>query len=837
MVIDPHELRRARAIATAAGLFSLTLGMMALAGWLSDSQMLKTGLTGTISLKANAAVGLCLAAFALLALLPEERPRAQTRTAQLAATLVALLGAVTLGEHLFDWDVGIDQLLFVEAEGEAATVSPGRMGPPACIGFSTLGLGLLFVDRRTGSGRAPCQWLSLPAMAFGTLGVLGHLTGATQLYGIARYTGIALPMALALLALSVGLFLARPTAAPASILVADNPGGQLARVMLPTTIGLPIVVGWLRTLGQKYGLYDTQFGRALLLLSLIVMFTAIVWRVALRLSSVATARVLAEQASSRAKAEAERLALENVQTLSVLDALLAHAPIGLVFFDRSRTCVRLNDYLARMQPAKRDSAVGRDLYEVLPGSGEGVAQAIERVFASGESTVDLELVSTAAAGEQDERSWLTGIFPVDQGRDEVSLAGAVIIDITERRRLEAQRGALLDSERAARSEAERAANLKDQFLATVSHELRTPLNAIMGWAVVAQRSANLPEALKRPLEIIVRNARAQAQLIHDLLDVSRIMSGKMKLEVEQVELANVIESALLAVRPAADAKQIELSASFQPSAGFVEADPARLQQILGNLLSNAIKFTPASGTVEVAIRRAGSQVEIAVSDQGAGIRPDFLPHVFDRFRQADASTTRRHGGLGLGLAIVKQLTELHGGSVRVVSAGENQGSTFFVTLPAASTRVSEPPVRKSLPDVSLLGVRVLVVDDEEDAREFMARVLADSHAEIELAAGVDQALDCLARGNVQLLISDIGMPGKDGYELIRQVRQRLDGDALPAIAVTAFARAEDRQRALGAGFQQHIAKPVDPYELTLAVASLVQRSTRRAAEGSPAVEG
>jgi PAS domain S-box-containing protein len=410
---------------------------------------------------------------------------------------------------------------------------------------------------------------------------------------------------------------------------------------------------------------------------------------------------------------------------------------------------------------------------------------------------------------------------------------AVTREITARRQAEADREQLLASERAARTEAERASQLKDEFLATVSHELRTPLNAILGYAGLMRRGVIKPSEVPDAVEVIERNARVQAQIIEDILDMSRIVSGKLRLDVQPVDLSAVVDAALDTVQPAADAKGIRLTRAVDPLLGLVSGDPNRLQQVVWNLLTNAIKFTPKGGRVEVALAREGAQVELSVSDNGQGIKLEFLPHVFDKFRQADASTTRKHGGLGLGLAIVRNLVEMHGGTIRAKSAGEGQGATFVMSLPLsaahasveADDHASDRPTLEPISSVdrpSLTEVSVLVVDDEPDARELVRRLLEDCGARVALAASTQEALDVLDRARVDVLVSDIGMPGEDGYQLIRRVRARGregQGD-IPAAALTAFARSEDRRRALQAGYQTHIAKPVEPMELVFAVASL-----------------
>jgi signal transduction histidine kinase/ActR/RegA family two-component response regulator len=417
-------------------------------------------------------------------------------------------------------------------------------------------------------------------------------------------------------------------------------------------------------------------------------------------------------------------------------------------------------------------------------------------------------------------------------------------DITQHNRLlEAsekaaeERKQLLVRERAARSEAEHANAMKDEFLATLSHELRTPLGAIIGWALILRRNENGSSEFRKGLEVIERNARAQTQLIEDLLDMSRIISGKIRLDIQVVEPFSFIEAAIETVRPAADAKEIRLDKLLDLTAGPIWGDPNRLQQIVWNLLSNAIKFTPKGGVVQIVLRRVDSHVEISVADSGIGIKPGFLPHVFERFRQGDPSITRPYGGLGLGLSIVKHLTELLGGTVEAASQGEGCGSTFSVNLPllavytptARSERVylgASPAAAFSFEPVDLSGIKILIVDDEADARDMINRVLEDCKAKVITAASATEALMVIESERPHVLVSDIGMPEIDGYEFLRRVRaltQKI-GLHIPAVALTAYAGFEDKTRALRAGFLVHLAKPVEPSELVATLASLTGRA-------------
>jgi PAS domain S-box-containing protein len=410
----------------------------------------------------------------------------------------------------------------------------------------------------------------------------------------------------------------------------------------------------------------------------------------------------------------------------------------------------------------------------------------------------------------------------------------VTLDITERKTAEEQRSALLESERSARTEAERASRVKDEFLATLSHELRTPLNAILGWAQILRGGNPEAEDWRDGLEVIERNARAQTQIIEDLLDMSRIIGGKIRLEVRPITLASVIRAAAETVRPAADAKSVTIKIVDEMPEPML-ADPNRLQQVFWNLLSNAVKFTPRHGGVEVKLGRVESHIEVSVSDTGEGIKADFLPYVFDRFRQADSSSTRRHGGLGLGLAIVKQLVELHGGSVRVTSGGAVSGATFTVSLPLSalqpepeideepSTIVRRNDVRpENAPLADLHGIKVLVVDDEPDARSLVQRLLQDRGAVVFTAGSAAEAVGLVSSERPNVLVSDIGMPREDGYSLIGRVRAlgSEQGGTVPAVALTAYARAEDRISAIKAGFQVHATKPVEPRDLIAIVSRL-----------------
>jgi PAS domain S-box-containing protein len=418
-----------------------------------------------------------------------------------------------------------------------------------------------------------------------------------------------------------------------------------------------------------------------------------------------------------------------------------------------------------------------------------------------------------------------------EGRPLRSVAN--IQDITARKRAEEEREELLLRERAARETAEAADRSKDEFLAVVSHELRSPLNAILGYAALLRYGDMDAQKVRQAVDVIERSGKAQGRLIDDLLDTARIISGKLRLSVGPVDLASVIEEAIQTVHHAAEAKGVSVRASLPPEIGQITGDHTRLQQIVWNLLSNAVKFTPQGGRVEVCAERVGPHICVTVSDTGKGIAADFLPYIFDRFRQSDASSSRRYGGLGLGLALVKYLVELHGGMIEAASAGEGRGATFKVTLPvrAVVTPIGETGGAPDAVKISqeLAGVRALVVDDENDARELLKSVLGHYGADVIAVSSAAEAYSLITAASPQerpnVMVTDIGMPDEDGYSLIRRVREwELERCAfIPAVALTAYGRAEDRMRALKAGFQMHVGKPVDPDELAVVIISLVNR--------------
>ena len=517
----------------------------------------------------------------------------------------------------------------------------------------------------------------------------------------------------------------------------------------------------------------------------------------LREAAGRTARRTAETALGRVQ-ERLRLVLQNMPVL-----LVAFGP-GDEILVWNRECERATGYTAAEMVNRADA------FDRLFPDPAYRSRLLADWRRRGHDYRDWEVRVTGKDGGVRTVAWSTvaEMFPVPGWE-----SWAVGIDVTERTKME--------------SSLREANRVKDEFLATLSHELRTPLTAVLGW-VHLLRSRKLDTAMQqRAIEVIDRNAKAQAQaqLIADILDVSRIVTGKFRLEPRAVDLGSVIDSAVDGIRPAAEAKQITLRADTDPSVGFLIADPDRLQQVAWNLLSNAIKFTPEGGSVTLAATRAGSQVEISVTDTGLGIAAPLLPFVFERFSQGDSSSTRAHGGLGLGLAIVRHIVEMHGGTVQATSEGVGKGARFVVRLPLRVAEKSTHPAAE-LPAPSLEGVSVLVVDDDADTRDLVRMVLSQRGADVYTAGSADEALALVEERRPEILLSDIAMPGEDGYELIRRVRAlgAARGGHVKAAALTAYARTEDRLRALWAGFETHVPKPVQPNELAAVVASLAGRT-------------
>lgn len=472
--------------------------------------------------------------------------------------------------------------------------------------------------------------------------------------------------------------------------------------------------------------------------------------------------------------------------------------------------------------------IGKSVREALPEvEGQGFFSVLDSVYQTGEPFVgrEMAIMLQMEPNQPEEERFVDFVYQPILGTDgSVTGIFAHGIDITEQVE--------------ARKEAERANRAKDEFLATLSHELRTPLGSILGWVAILGADGVNEETKNKAIEVIQRNARLQSELIEDVLDVSRITSGKLRLNVQPVDLTSIVESAIESITPAAEAKGIRLGKMLDSKASLISGDPNRLQQIIWNLLSNAVKFTPKTGRVDVRLQRVDSHVEVMVADTGIGISPNAIPHIFERFTQADSGANRNHGGLGLGLAIVRHLVEMHGGTVRVESQGENMGAAFFVSLPLVpvhqktpageekdKTRKNETGVQDFECAPELEGLHILVVEDDPDGRSMIVTILEKCGAKVTAAASAPEAFAAFKAFTPDVLLSDIGMPGEDGFSLIAKIRAlpKDEGGQIPAAALTAYANSGDRLKALRAGFQIHLPKPIELNELIAVVATLTKR--------------
>ena len=683
--LDNAIVNRGRTLGSVVGWVLILTGGLALAGWAYDAEPLKGAYAG-ITVKANAAALLVLAGASLCLLCVRWQSAVPRLVGQALALLIGVTGAATLSQDLFGWDLGIDQLLFAELPGAPATTSPGRMGPPASLCFTLAGASLFLLHAR----RAPVLAQSA-AVGIGTIALLaitGYTYSVDMLYGVAGFTGIALRTAIALLLLSLGLLAASADRGFAAVVAGPGAGSIMTRRLLAFAVIVPLLLGWIHLQLEGAGYIGAPFATAAMMFATVAILTGLIVRTALRVNRI-------EQQQLAAEAQLR-------DRLHEIEMMMEVLPIGLfIATDRSaqkivgnrvaREFLRIPETdgnLSLSAPAGEAPIhfrVFRDGVEVAPedlpvqrAAREGVAilnEEFDVVFADGE--VKRELISA---------------LPLLDAQGVPRGAVASIMDITARRAAEREREELLARERELRAQAEAANRAKDEFLATVSHELRTPLTAILGWASMLREGAvRDPAIMEHALATIERGAKAQAQLIDDLLDVSRLRAGMLRLDIRPVDLAAIVKAAADVVRPAADAAGTELRVLLDDGPCVVQGDATRLQQVVWNLLSNAVKFSRPGSVVEARLSTGETDAVLTVTDTGEGIDPELLPHVFDRFWQADRGRTRRHGGLGLGLSIARDLVELHGGAIEAASEGHGRGARFTVWLP----RLPSPKVAAS----------------------------------------------------------------------------------------------------------------------------------------------
>lgn len=856
--IIPSTRTRPSVLNIALQLYVVLGGAISLLGWVLDIPRFTDWLGNGISIQPNTTVAVITAGTALAFL-----SRGYHQAYRVLGLLLITIGGSVLAQIATGVNLGIDTLLMFDREwGRVGVLSPGRMGPAGATCWTLLGIAFVLASFARSKARRLALGIPMLTASISLLSLVGYLYGASRLYSLPHTTVIALQTATFIFAVSLGVMLSIPKHGLMPMLADPHSGGVFARRMLPAILFVPLVLGFLELTGERLGLHDTAFGSALRTVLEIIFFMLFVWIISAALTGHAKRRVEVAEALrvSRQELRAELADLRHLQLLSteliveknperlyesVLDAAVQlmradFASIQMLYPARGElrllayrgftpeaasfwTWVRADSECTcgmALRDGKRvivsdtetdDSMNGTEHQASYRQTGIRAVQSTPLLSRTGEI---VGMIST---------HWRAPHEPLERELRLIDILARQAADLIERHRAEQEREALLESERAARTSAEHAARLKDDFLATLSHELRTPLHAVIGWAQILKKDLLEPDKARAAAEVIERNARLQAQLITDLLDISRIVSGNMRLDLQAVDLPAVLEAAVESVMPAAHVKGIRIEKAIQPIGHSIQGDPARLQQVVWNLLSNAVKFTPSGGTVRLALTHQDSLAEIRVEDTGQGIAPEFLPHVFQRFRQADPTPSRSHGGLGIGLAIVKQLVELHGGSIRVTSDGIGKGATFAIVLPLRVSHrepLDTPPPGKDIePSRALVGVRVLVIDDEADALAMMRRILEDQGARVETCLSADGGLDLLGAQVFDALVSDIGMPGRDGFDFIATVRNR--GITIPALALTAFARDEDRAKVLRSGYQAHASKPVDAAEFLATLSSLI----------------
>ncbi|HEY2963198.1 MAG TPA: ATP-binding protein [Pyrinomonadaceae bacterium] len=831
-----RQVLRYRAMAIAFALLTFLTGGAVLLGWVFDVELLKRIHPSLVSMKANTAVCLILISSSLLLLQNPLAPRWQRRLGHAFAAVVAMIALLTLTEHLFRWDFGIDQLLFHESPEEAGLSFPGRMGVASTIDFTALSIAVLFLDARSGRWFRVSNIAVLLVVAVTVLVFLYYFYGIERVDPIALHFTIALHTVVALFSVCAAILLARPQRGLVALLLSDSPGSMVARRMWPLFL-IVILLGWLRTLGRNNGWLGAGFGTAAFVLSILLILVFLIWWTAVSLNRADRERGRAEKRLDvlvrvselirtlhdpyeLSYAVAETVGVELDLRRCLFNETDVDRDLEIVhrdYYDDSESVAgmhRISDYSSITSDAmtrgemvvnfdsKTDPRTAADYARGYEATGERAYVAVPLMR-------DGRWVASLWASDNKPRQW---------SKEEVSLLQTVAErtwTAIEKLRAEAERERLLHSEQEARDAAEKANQLKDEFLATLSHELRNPLNVILGYSELLLRIPEIEQSslLRQMAEALRRNAQSQSQLINDLLDLSRLQRGKISLNHETVSLAAIIDNAVETVRGEAGAKGINIGLTVADQFLLVDGDRLRLQQIAWNVLNNAVKFTPADGSIKIGLHRDGKSAVLVVEDTGQGIDASFLPHVFEMFRQADGSNSRRYGGMGIGLALVQQLVQLHGGTVSAESEGLNKGSRFTVRLPLTSEvqsdRLLSLTAKTPLKLVTLPRIDFLIVDDSEDTIAMLDQFLKISGANVTTATNGADALRLASEKKFDVILSDISMPEMDGFEFLQRLRQ-IDGrQHVPVVAITGFGRSDDVERARTAGFYSHLTKPLD----------------------------
>jgi PAS domain S-box-containing protein len=782
-------------LVTAAGTYAIFGGVITLVGWATDSQRLTDWKNDGISMFPNTAV--CAALSGLALVLNSVPGRRWPAAARAIPSVVGLIGALTLFEHVTGINLGIDTLVIKRAWGQLAAAAPMRMGPPASMSFLLLGTALLllhFGPRARGASVA----LGIATTAVATLSLTGHLYGAEQMYTLPRLTGIAMQTASMILVLGIGVIANVPEREPMRTLLDTGAAAMLARRSLPVLIVLPITLGWLRVLAQTHGLVDTAFGAASRTVVEIAILTAVLWRAVSKIRTQEQARQHTEAEHQRGQA----LFAAIIQTSN--DAIVSKSLDGIV--------TSWNAGAERIFGYSADEMVGQSILRIVPPERAAEVARFLAAIGRGERIDHFESERVRKDGQRINVS-LT-ISPVRDATGTIIGASKIARDVTQQRRAEQR---LYEVEQQARVAAEDASRAKDQFLAMLSHELRNPLSAVRNAVTTAALN---PAGSQRALEIALRGTDQLTRLVDDLLEVTRMTQGRITLRTETIAFDAIVERSVEAARPLFDERSVTLTLSRSPRSIELHGDATRLEQVVGNLLANAVRYTEPGGTVTVTLEYADHQAILRVRDTGIGIAPELLNRIFDLFVQAEQALDRRPGGLGIGLTLVKALVEMHGGQVTAHSEGVGRGAEFTVRLPA-TMREQQPSPEPALPQpVRTATARVLIVEDNADAAESLMMLLELLGLRVRIAADGPAALEA-ARANVpDVMLIDIGLPGMNGYELAQQIRQDATLRGVTLVALTGYGYEEDRQRALAAGFDYHLVKPVDPAKLDKLVADI-----------------
>ena len=830
---EQGQITHLRAYSIGLAAIGFSIGAAGLLGWIFNSDLLKRIHPSLVTMKANTAVCLMLVAISVALIEDRSATPLRRRLSKLLGAVVMLVGLITLSEHLFRWNSGLDQLLFHESQKEAGLSFPGRMGVASSLNFSLFGIVLLFVNVRSRRWFQLANVSLLFIIGITVLVFLYYFYGIDQSEPFALYFTIAFHTVVAHLCLAVAILLARPERGVITAFLGDNPGAVVARRMWPAFV-IVILMGWVRTVTRNAGWPSFGFATSVFVLTILMLLAALVWWTAVSLNRTDRKRYLAEgrlEVLARVSELIRTLHEPDELSYAVAETVGRHLKVRRCLFnetdvERDLEIVhrdycdgaesvagehRISEYSA---VTSREMQLGNTVVNNDSKTDPRTAADYRRSYETNGERAYVA-VPLLRGGRWVASLWASDDQPRDWTKEEVSLlqtAAERTWTAIEKLRSEVERERLLHSEQEARDNAEKANQLKDEFLATLSHELRNPLNVILGYSELLLRMPEIegsPRLIKMG-EALRRNAQSQSQLINDLLDLSRLQRGKISLNLEMVSLAAIIDSAVETVRTDAAAKDIEIRLHAGDQLLLVEGDRLRLQQIAWNLLNNAVKFTPAGGSIEINLRNDGDSGVLSVADTGQGIDASFLPYVFEMFRQADGSNRRRHGGLGIGLALVRQLVQLHGGAISAESDGPNRGSRFTIHLPLLreTASLNVPPVVAVALEV-FAKKNFLVVDDSEDTIAMLTELLRVAGANVTAATNGADALRIAKENEFDVILSDISMPEMDGFEFLQRLR-KLDGRGeVPVVAITGFGRSDDIARATDAGFYSHVTKPLN----------------------------